>query len=118
MAKSVLGEPLMACNMEPRTGFFRNGKCDTCADDRGMHTICVRVTDAFLVFSKERGNDLSTPMPEYDFLGLKDGDYWCLCLMRWVEAYEAGRAPQVKLEATHASVLEFIDLPRLREYAV
>jgi len=118
MAYNVLGEPLVACSMEPRTGFFRTGKCDTCADDQGMHTVCIRVTDAFLEFSKERGNDLSTPIPEYDFPGLQEGDYWCLCLMRWIEAYEAGLAPQVKLEATHASVLEFVDLPRLREYAV
>ena len=118
MAKNVLGEPLVACSMNPRTGFFRNGKCDTCAEDRGMHTVCVRVTDDFLKFSKERGNDLSTPIPEYDFPGLKDGDYWCLCLLRWVEAYEAGKAPQIKLEATHASAVEFIDLSRLREFAV
>jgi uncharacterized protein (DUF2237 family) len=100
------------------TGFFRNGKCDTRADDQGMHTVCALMTDDFLAFSREHGNDLSTPMPEYGFPGLKGGDYWCLCLSRWIQAYEKGMAPQVKLEATHASVLEFIDFDRLQEYAV
>jgi len=118
MAKNVLGGELMVCSTDPVTGFFRNGKCDTCADDRGMHTVCALMTDDFLVFSREAGNDLSTPIPEYDFPGLKKGDYWCLCLMRWVEAYNAGMAPKIKLEATHASVLEFVELERLREYAV
>ena len=100
------------------TGFFRNGKCDTRADDQGMHTVCVLMTDEFLAFSKEHGNDLSTPIPEYGFPGLNEGDYWCLCLSRWIQAYELGMAPKVKLEATHASVLEFIELDRLQEYAV
>jgi uncharacterized protein (DUF2237 family) len=118
MAKNVLGGELMVCSTDPVTGFFRNGKCDTCADDRGMHTVCALMTDDFLVFSREAGNDLSTPIPEYDFPGLKKGDYWCLCLMRWVEAYNAGMAPKIKLEATHASVLEFVELERLLEYAV
>lgn len=118
MAKNVLGDPLMTCSENPLTGFFRNGKCDTRADDQGMHTVCALMTDDFLAFSREHGNDLSTPMPEYGFPGLKDGDYWCLCLSRWIQAYEKGMAPQVKLEATHASVLEFIDFDRLQEYAV
>ena len=118
MAKNVLGGPLVTCSENPLTGFFRNGKCDTRADDQGMHTICVLMTDEFLAFSRERGNDLSTPMPQYGFPGLKGGDYWCLCLSRWIQAYEADMAPRVKLEATHASVLEFIELDRLQEYAV
>ena len=99
------------------TGFFRTGTCDTCSDDRGMHTVCAQMTAAFLNFSAERGNDLTTPMPEYQFPGLQPGDFWCLCLGRWIEAYQAGVAPAVKLEATHASVLEFIDLQILREFA-
>ena len=118
MAKNILGGPLVTCSENPLTGFFRNGKCDTRADDQGMHTICVLMTDDFLAFSREHGNDLSTPMPEYGFPGLTGGDYWCLCLSRWIQAYEAGMAPKVKLEATHASVLEFIELDRLQEYAV
>ena len=118
MAKNVLGGQLMICSEDPLTGFFRNGKCDTRADDQGMHTVCALMTDEFLAFSREHGNDLSTPIPEYGFPGLKDGDYWCLCLSRWIQAYEKGMAPQVKLEATHASVLEFIDFERLQEYAV
>ncbi|VGO12892.1 hypothetical protein PDESU_01446 [Pontiella desulfatans] len=118
MAKNVLGDPLVACSENPMTGFFRNGKCDTRADDEGMHTICVLMTDEFLAFSKVAGNDLSTPIPEFGFPGLKEGDYWCLCLSRWIQAHDNGVAPQVKLEATHASVLEFIELDTLREYAV
>lgn len=100
------------------TGFFRNGLCETCGEDRGMHTVCAQVTSEFLEFSAARGNDLSTPMPAYHFPGLQDGDFWCLCLERWVEAHQAGVAPPVKLEATHASALEFIDLAVLKEYAV
>lgn len=118
MARNVLGESLVTCSEEPLTGFFRNGLCDTCAEDRGMHTICARMTDAFLRFSAERGNDLATPKPEYNFPGLKAGDFWCICLGRWVEAYKAGCAPLVKLEATHASVLEFIDLADLKKFDV
>lgn len=83
-----------------------------------MHTVCARMTDAFLAFSAAQGNDLSTPVPEYSFPGLKDGDFWCLCLQRWLEAYNAGRAPLVKLEATHASVLEFVDLDILKAHKV
>ncbi|MBN2163624.1 MAG: DUF2237 domain-containing protein [Pontiellaceae bacterium] len=116
MAKNVLGTDLVSCSTDPMTGFFRNGKCDTRADDQGMHTVCALMTDDFLIFSKIMGNDLSTPIPEYGFPGLKSGDFWCLCLSRWIQAYEAGMAPKIKLEATHASVLEFIDLKRLREY--
>lgn len=118
MAKNILGGDLIPCSTDPLTGFFRNGKCDTRADDAGMHTICVLLTNEFLAFSKAHGNDLSTPIPEYGFPGLEEGDYWCLCLSRWIQAYNAGMAPQVRLEATHASVLEFIELDTLRGYAV
>ncbi|MCB1124539.1 MAG: DUF2237 family protein, partial [Verrucomicrobiae bacterium] len=84
MAQNVLGGELLTCSEDPMTGFFRNGKCDTCSEDRGMHTICVQVDDKFLKFSAEHGNDLITPMPEYHFPGLKEGDFWCICLPRWV----------------------------------
>ncbi len=117
MAKNVLGTELQPCSMDPVTGFFRNGNCDTCAEDTGQHTVCVVMTDDFLAFSKQRGNDLSTPMPEFGFPGLKSGDRWCLCLPRWVEAQQAGMAPQVYLRSTHASVLEFVDLSTLELYA-
>ncbi len=118
MALNVLGEELLSCSESPMTGYFRNGKCDTCADDRGMHTICVQVNDEFLDFSREKGNDLITPMPDYNFPGLMEGDFWCLCLQRWIEAYKEGVAPRVKLEATHISVSEFVDIEVLREFAV
>tara|TARA_X000000368_G_scaffold412088_1_gene397934 strand:+ start:234 stop:569 length:336 start_codon:yes stop_codon:yes gene_type:complete len=107
----------MVCSSDPVTGFFRKGKCDTCADDAGMHTVCALMTEDFLTFSMEHGNDLSTPRPEFCFPGLEAGDYWCLCLSRWVQAFNADQAPQIRLEATHASVLEFVDLPRLKEFA-
>ena len=100
------------------SGFFRNGKCDTNAQDAGMHTVCVEITDEFLAFSSEVGNDLSTPHPEMHFPGLQAGDCWCLCLGRWAEAYEAGKAPRIKMESTHASVLEYYSLNILREFAI
>ena len=118
MARNVLGQPLVPCSLDPLTGFFRTGLCDTCGEDTGMHTICVQVTEEFLKFSFERGNDLITPMRQFRFPGLQPGDFWCLCLMRWVEAYQSGCAPLVKLEATHASVLEFVDLELLQQFAV
>ena len=117
MASNVFGKPLIPCSTDPMTGFFRTGLCDTCGDDVGMHTVCVVMTDEFLEFSATVGNDLSTPMPAYGFPGLKAGDNWCLCLQRWIEAYEAKVAPQVVLEATHISALEFIDLEILQEFA-
>lgn len=117
MARNVLGTELMTCSVAPMTGYYRTGKCDTCADDRGMHTVCAKMTQAFLEFSYEAGNNLITPMPEFGFPGLKTGDFWCICLGRWQEAYEAGVAPPIKLEATHASALEFIDRSILEEYA-
>lgn len=104
--------------MKPLTGFYRDGFCRTGADDRGSHTICVRVTDEFLAFSKSRGNDLSTPRPEFQFPGLKDGDRWCLVAMRWQEALEAGAAPEVILEATHEAALQYVSLEDLRKYQV
>ena len=104
--------------MSPLTGFFRNGSCITGPLDEGRHTVCAVMTDAFLAFSKSRGNDLSTPMPEYAFPGLKAGDRWCLVALRWVEALEAGMAPQVVLKSTHQSVLNYVEIDVLRKYAV
>lgn len=115
---NVLGEDLASCSTEPMTGFFRNGCCDTSAADRGSHTVCVVLTAAFLAFSKARGNDLSTPRPEFGFDGLKPGDQWCLCAARFLEAYEAGAAPRVKLTATHKRALEIVPLDYLREHAL
>lgn len=117
MAKNVLGGDLEECSCDPMTGFFRNGKCDTCGDDHGMHTVCVEMTEEFLEFSKSAGNDLSTPIPMYDFPGLKPGDCWCLCLPRWIEAYNADMAPKIYLQATHMSVIEFVSMETLQEYA-
>lgn len=118
MALNVLGTELAPCSLEPLTGFFRDGCCNTNADDHGMHTVCVQVTDTFLEFSKSVGNDLSTPVPQYEFAGLVEGDRWCLCMPRWIEAYNAYAAPRVVLEATHVSVLEHIDLDLLQRFAV
>ena len=117
-AKNVYGEPLQACCFNPRTGFYRDGHCHTGAEDRGLHIICVQVTDEFLEFSASRGNDLITPMPAYSFPGLKDGDCWCLCILRWKEALEAGVAPKVKLSATHISALEYVNLAQLEAMAL
>lgn len=115
-AKNVLGTPLKTCSTSPLTGFFRNGCCDTGADDYGIHVVCAQMTPEFLSFSAERGNDLSTPNPW--FPGLRPGDRWCLCASRWKEAFEAGMAPPVILEATHIAALEFVDLDDLKRYAV
>ncbi len=117
-AKNVLGKPLESCSIDPVTGFYRNGCCDTGASDLGLHTVCVQVTDEFLIFSKQCGNDLSTPVPEYDFPGLKPGQRWCLCVERWKEAWEAGQAPPVNLAATHISTLEFVSLEELQRHAL
>lgn len=118
MAKNVLGNPLVSCSQNPKTGFFRNGICDTCKDDYGMHTICCLMTEEFLIFSKEHGNDLSTPIPEFNFPGLKPGNYWCVCLSRWIQAYNANCAPNIKLSSTHASVLEFVELDILEKFDI
>lgn len=117
-SRNVFGDPLQSCASNPVTGYYRNGCCDTGPDDAGSHTVCVVLTDAFLQFSKSRGNDLSTPMPEYGFPGLKAGDRWCLCAPRWQEALDAGRAPRVVLRATHEGALEFCSLAELKKFAI
>jgi hypothetical protein len=117
-AKNVLGGELAVCGTDPMTGFYRDGCCNTGADDLGLHVVCTEVTAEFLQFSRDRGNDLLTPNPLYHFPGLKPGDRWCLCAARWKEAYDAGTAPPVVLEATHISALEFASLEELREHAV
>ena len=117
-AKNVLGEPLEVCSVDPLTGFTRSGACETGAQDLGSHTVCARVTEDFLAYSKSKGNDLTTPVPELGFTGLKPGDRWCLCILRWKEALKAGLAPPVVLEATHISALEFVDLEDLQAHAV
>ena len=114
---SVLGEPLELCGDKPVTGFFRDSHCNTCAEDYGSHTVCIQASKEFLAYSKEKGNDLSTPMPEYGFEGLKAGDGWCLCAARWLEAYEDGAAPRVFLGRTHQRALEIISLDLLKKYA-
>jgi uncharacterized protein (DUF2237 family) len=100
------------------TGFFRNGCCETDAEDAGEHTVCVRVTADFLDFSKSKGNDLSTPVPQFGFPGLKPGDQWCVCAGRWVESYQAGKAAKIVLEACHESLLDYLPLEKLKEFAV
>lgn len=117
MAKNIFGETLIPCGTDPITGFYRDGCCETGTDDLGTHTVCAVMDEAFLTFTKRRGNDLSTPIPAYDFPGLKPGDRWCLCASRWLEAYQAGMAPQVILEATHEKTLSFISLDELVKYA-
>lgn len=114
---NVLGKPLAVCSSSPKTGFFRTGCCETGQDDRGRHVVCAVMSDEFLAFTKSVGNDLSTPRPEFRFPGLKSGDSWCLCALRWKEAYQAGMAPKVKLEATHQKVLEYVSLEMLLEHA-
>jgi uncharacterized protein (DUF2237 family) len=116
-ALNVRGGALAPCSEEPLTGFYRNGCCDTGADDTGMHTVCAVMTDAFLVYSKLAGNDLSTPRPEQGFAGLRAGDRWCLCVGRWREALAAGVAPPVVLEATHEEALAVVTLDDLERHA-
>ena len=116
-ALNVLGTPLQACSYDPLTGYFRDGCCNTASEDTGSHLICARVTDEFLQFSLEVGNDLSTPRPEYRFKGLKAGDRWCLCALRWKEALIAGAAPPVVLECTHERALSFVTLEQLQAHA-
>jgi len=117
-SRNVFGGKLEPCSTEPLTGFFRNGCCDTGAEDLGSHTVCIAVTDEFLAFSKSRGNDLSTPRPEFGFAGLKVGDRWCLCAPRWQEALEADSAPRVLLRATHEAALNSCSLADLKRYAL
>ena len=117
MATNVLGTELTDCSHDPVTGFYRDGCCNTGADDYGVHTVCAVMTEEFLIYSKEAGNDLSTPMPEYGFEGLKPGDQWCLCAPRWQEAFLVGKAPQVKLESTHIATLEWARFEDLKSHS-
>ncbi len=116
--KNVLGGPLLACSYSPLTGFFRDGCCATYGAEGVAHLVCVKVSGEFLEFSRSRGNDLSTPRNEMRFKGLKPGDRWCLHVLRWVEAYKAGMAPQVILEATHENVLKYVPIEALRGHAL
>ncbi len=114
---NVLGEPLGLCGDDPITGFFRDGMCNTCEEDVGSHTVCIEVTDRFLEYSKFKGNDLSTPMPEFGFQGLNEGDRWCLCAARWMQAYQDDMAPRVFLMRTHQRALESVSLDILKKFA-
>lgn len=116
-SRNVLGGPLKPCSSEPMTGFFRNGRCDTCEEDHGCHTVCVEVTEDFLQASRALGNDLSTPRPEYGFPGLQPGDRWCVCAGRWLEVLESGVPAPVILAATHERTLEIVPLDLLQEHA-
>jgi len=114
--KNVLGTDLCSCCFEPKTGFYRDGFCKTGAEDYGTHVVCAVITDEFLSFTKSKGNDLSTPIPQWSFPGLKAGDKWCLCIMRWLEAVKAGKAPKIVLKATHEKALEYTSLAVLKQY--
>ena len=116
--RSVLDEPLAVCSLQPMTGFTRNGCCETGPEDFGSHTVCVEVTDAFLEFSRSSGNDLSTPVPQFGFPGLKPGDRWCLCASRWQQAFDAGAAPKVVMRSTHQGALEHIEFADLSKNAI
>ena len=118
MARNILGSELQPCSMDPLTGFFRDGCCNTGSGDVGVHTVCIVVNLDFLEFSKSRGNDLMTPQPHLGFAGLQPGDRWCLCAARWQEALEAGQAPDVILEATHMASLEWVSMDDLNAHAV
>lgn len=117
-AKNIFGHPLKPCCKNPMTGFYRTGCCETGPEDLGAHVVCIQVTDDFLEFSKARGNDLSTPMPQFEFPGLKEGDRWCLCALRWKEAYDAGVAPPIILSATHEEALKYIPMEELRQFGL
>ena len=117
MERNVFGEPLEICCLKPMTGYFRDGSCRTDNEDIGTHTVCAVMTEDFLRFSAQMGNDLSTPIPYYKFPGLKEGDKWCLCVNRWIEAEKAGKAPKLILEATHEKTLEYTKLDLLVKYA-
>ena len=117
-AHNVLGTTLVPCSYDPLTGYYRDGCCHTDAHDQGSHVVCAKVTQAFLDFSLQRGNDLITPRPEYRFAGLKAGDRWCLCALRWREALDAGCAPRVVLGATHEASLEFASLADFKKHAI
>ena len=117
-ARNVLGDRLQSCSEAPVIGFYRDGCCNTGPEDVGVHTVCALMTEEFLEFSRARGNDLSTPMPEVGFPGLKPGDRWCLCAARWKEALDAGMAPRIVLTATHEATLEVASLADLKKYAI
>jgi uncharacterized protein len=116
--RNVFGEKLAVCSLDPMTGFYRNGCCDTDSNDQGLHLVCAQVTEEFLRFSKSKGNNLITPFPLFNFPGLKPGDRWCLCVTRWKEALNAGVAPPVILAATHEAVLEYVSLEELQKHAI
>jgi len=116
-SKNVFGQPLIVCSNNPLTGFYRNGCCDTGSEDFGKHTVCAVMTSSFLLFSQSMGNDLITPIPQYNFPGLNPGDRWCICVLRWKEAYEAGYAAPVVLEATNEEALNYVDMNALLECA-
>lgn len=116
--RNVLGGPLETCGTDPMTGFYRDGCCHTGSEDRGVHTVCAVMTAEFLEFTASRGNDLSSPRPEFGFPGLKPGDRWCLCAARWLEAFEAGSAPKVALRSTHARTLDIVPLEALTAHAM
>ncbi|MGB5983576.1 MAG: DUF2237 domain-containing protein [Nonlabens sp.] len=116
--KNILNKPLQSCCTNPMTGYWRDGYCRTASEDQGTHVICAVMTDKFLEYTKSRGNDLSTPIPAYDFPGLKAGDKWCLCVLRWLEAEKAGKAPKIDLEATDLKALDYTSIEKLKEYAV
>jgi uncharacterized protein len=116
--KNVFGEPLKECCANPLTGFYRDGACNTGPEDVGVHTVCASMTADFLAFSKAAGNDLSTPVPQFGFEGLKPGDCWCLCAARWKEAFDADKAPRIRLAATHEATLELVPLDTLKKYAL
>ena len=115
---NVFAEPLETCGENPNTGYYRDGKCNTCSEDLGSHTLCIEVSSEFLEYSRSRGNDLSTPMPEFYFPGLQPGDSWCLCAARWLEAQQQGMAPKVHLIRTHIKALEVVPMQLLKKYAV
>ena len=115
-SKNIFGEPLHLCSCNPITGWYRDGSCRTDSSDYGQHSVCCIMTEAFLRYSKAQGNDLSTPMPQYNFPGLRAGDHWCLCAPRWKEAYDDGMAPLVNLEATEVSTLKIVDLEILQQF--
>jgi uncharacterized protein (DUF2237 family) len=117
LGRNVFNEPLVPCSFDPLTGYFRDGCCRTSEDDIGTHVICAIMSNEFLAFSKSMGNDLTTPRPQWGFPGLSAGDHWCLCALRWKEAYQAGKAPQVVLESTNRRVLEVVELDTLRKHA-
>jgi len=116
-ALNVFGEPIITCSAQPLTGFFRDGCCNTSEEDFGVHTVCCVVTEDFLIFSRQRGNDLITPRPEFNFAGLRPGDRWCLCAARWKEAFDAGVAPKVILEATHERTLDVVGIEHLIKFS-